>query len=95
MKKRLLACSVFTGIAFAYIPISQAVETITIHGDADESPSSQTVKKQVPSSSASSGEQHQIMEKLNELQKDEKAILEQLADMKQELYKIKVRASRC
>lgn len=49
-----------------------------------------------PAPSSSSGpDQSQILVKLNELQVEHKQILQQLADMKQELYAIKIRASRC
>ena len=49
----------------------------------------------VASEASAAGEKSQVLEKLKALQADQKQILDQLAEMKKELYTIKVRASRC
>ena len=79
MKKRLLGTVFFLAAVFVSSPLRAA----------------ETIKQPLSPSRAPDPIQIQILAKLNELQLDQKVILQQLADMKQELYAVKVRASRC
>lgn len=93
MKKQLFVMTFLLATALC-LPL-RANETITIDGRAETGAKSSR-DRQAPASSHPQDTVHlQIVTKLNEMQLDQKLILQQLADMKQELYAVKVRASRC
>lgn len=93
MKSTFLA-AVFLFFALFFCFRLEAAETIIIDGRA-ESNSNSDARSSRSAQGPGCPDQSQILVKLNELELDHKQILQQLADMKQELYTIKVRASRC
>ncbi len=94
MKKRLMGTVFFLAAVFVSSPL-RAAETIMIDGRAEANSKASPDKQSLSPSRDPDPIQIQILAKLNELQLDQKVILQQLADMKQELYAVKVRASRC